>query len=250
MTAQVGAELLKLRTTKTAVALIGCALGFVILIAVPTALTADFETGEFAARDLLGLVAGPSTLVAFVLGILAVTTEIRHGTVTPTLIAAPDRLRVMLAKLAAHGLAGLLLGAICIGAGTAIALLGLSARDIETGLDSGDVAKIVLGQVLANGLWAALGVGFGALIGNQVGALVAGLSWTFLLEGLLGLLPEVGDAIQKYGPGGASSALGGIETENTGDLLTQLPGGLLFLAYAVAFVIAGTIMLRRRDITS
>jgi ABC-2 type transport system permease protein len=245
----IGAEMIKLRTTRTAVALIGSVLGIVVLISLLATLTGDMESDEFNTVDLLAI-AGFSQLIALVLGILAVTTEIRHGTITPTLIAAPDRLRVMLAKLAAHGLAGLLLGAICIGAGTAIALLGLSARDIETGLDSGDVAKIVLGQVLANGLWAALGVGVGALIGNQVGALVAGLSWTFLLEGLLGLLPEVGDAIQKYGPGGASSALGGIETENTGDLLTQLPGGLLFLAYAVAFVIAGTIMLRRRDITS
>ena len=56
--------------------------------------------------------------------------------------------------------------------------------------------------------------------------------------------------MQKYGINGASNALGNLESEFTGDVLGQVPGGLLLGAYALAFVIAGTIVLRRRDITS
>jgi ABC-2 type transport system permease protein len=249
VSSQIGAELLKLRTTKTAVALIGTVLGLVMLISLVATLSADPEAEEFNPVDLLGI-AGFAQLIALVLGILAVTTEIRHGTITPTLVAQPDRTRVMIAKLVSHLLAGVLLAAIAVGACTAIVLLGLQARDIDSGLSSGDVTRIVVGQIVAGGLWAALGVGFGALVGNQVGAIVGALAWTFLVENLLGVIPTFGDWVQKYGINGASNALGSLESEFTGDVLGQVPGGLLFAGYALVFVITGTIMLRRRDITS
>jgi ABC-2 type transport system permease protein len=249
MSRQIGAELLKLRTTKTAVALIGTVLGLVVLIGVVATLTSDPDDENFNVVDLLGI-AGFAQLIALVLGILAVTTEIRHGTITPTLIGQPDRLRVMNAKLVSHVVAGLVLCGTAVAVCTAIVLLGLSARDIETGLSGGDVTRIVVGQIVAGGLWAALGVGLGALIGNQVGAIVGALAWTFLVENLLGVIPTFGDWVQKYGINGASNALGSLESEFTGDVLGQVPGGLLLTAYALAFVIAGTILLRRRDITS
>jgi ABC-2 type transport system permease protein len=249
MSRQIGAELLKLRTTKTAVALIGSVLGIVVLISVLATLTGDMESDDFNTVDLLAI-SGFAQLIALVLGILAVTTEFRHGTITPTLVAQPDRLRIMIAKLVSHVLAGVLLGAIAVGVCSAIVLIGLSARDIDTGLESGEVTRIVAGQVVAGGLWAALGVGLGALIGNQVGAIVGALAWTFLVENLLALVPSFGEEVQKYGINGASNGLGNLESQNTGDVLGQLPGGLLLGAYALAFVIAGTIMLRRRDVTS
>jgi ABC-2 type transport system permease protein len=249
VTAQIAAELLKLRTTKTAVALIGTVLGLVVLISVVATLTSDENAEDFSAVDLLGI-AGFAQLIALVLGILAVTTEIRHGTITPTLVAQPNRLTVMAAKLVSHVLTGLVLAAVAVAAVTAIVLLGLSSRDIDSGLESGDVVRIVAGQIVAGGLWAAIGVGFGALVFNQVGAIVGALAWTFLVENLLTLIPTFGDWVQKYGINGASNGLGNIESQNTGDVLGQVPAGLLLLAYAAAFVIAGTIMLRRRDITS
>jgi ABC-2 type transport system permease protein len=245
----VGAELIKLRTTRTSLALIGSVAAIVTLISLLATLTGDPAADEFAVKDLLGI-AGFAQPFALVLGILAVTTEFRHGTITPTLIAAPDKVRLVLAKLAAHVLAGLLLGALAVGLCTAIVLIGLSARDIETGLGGSDITGIVAGQTISTGLWAALGVGLGALVRNQVGAIVGALIWTFLGENLLGIVPGIGDAIRKYGTLGASNALGGIETENTGDVLAQLPGGLLLTAYAAAFLVAGVLALRNRDVTS
>jgi ABC-2 type transport system permease protein len=246
---QIAAEVLKLRTTKTALALIGSVLGIVVLISLVASLSRDPESDEFNTVDLLGI-GGFSWLIALVLGILAVTTEFRHGTITPTLIAEPDRMRVMVAKLVSHILAGVVLAAIAVAVCTAIVLLCLSARDIDTGLDSGEVTRIVAGQIAAGGLWAALGVGLGALIGNQVGAIVGALAWTFLVENLLTIIPGFGDQVQKYGVNGAANGLGNLESQNTGDVLGQVPGGLLLAGYALAFVVAGTIILRRRDVTS
>jgi len=44
--------------------------------------------------------------------------------------------------------------------------------------------------------------------------------------------------------------LSSIESEVTGDVLSQAAGGALLLAYAATFVIAGTWAMRRRDVTS
>jgi ABC-2 type transport system permease protein len=246
---QIASELLKLRTTRTALALIGSVLGIVVLISLLASLTIEEDAENFNVLDLLAI-SGFAQLIALVLGILAVTTEIRHGTITPTLIAQPNRTMVMGAKLVSHVVAGLVLAAIAVGVGAAIVLGALSARGIETGLSSGDVTNLVVGQILAGALWAAIGVGLGALVGNQVGAIVGALAWTYLLENLLTLIPTFGDWVQKYGINGATNGLRSIQTQDTGDVLGQLSGGLVLLAYAAAFVIAGTIVLRRRDVTS
>lgn len=250
MTRLINAEFLKLRSTRTTLALVGSVLALIVLISILATFTGDPDEDNFSAKDLLGI-AGFAQAFALVLGILAVTTEFRHGTITPTLIAAPDKTKLVVAKLIATVAAGLLLGVLAIGLCAAIVLLGLGARDIDTGVDGGEVTRIVIGVTLATGLWAALGVGLGALVRNQVGAIVGALIFTFVGEPLLGIIPAgIGDAIQKYGPSGASNALGNLQTENTGDVLNQVPGGLLLLAYAAVFVVAGILALRRRDITS
>ena len=133
MTRLISSELLKLRSTRTALALIGSVVGLVVLIGLIATLTADFEQDDVLTVDLLGI-AGFAQVFALILGILAVTTEFRHGTVTPTLIVTPDRVRLVLAKLVAHVVAGLILGILAVGLTTAIVLIGLSGRDIDTGL--------------------------------------------------------------------------------------------------------------------
>ena len=135
MTRLISSELLKLRSTRTAVALIASVVGLVVLIGLIATITADFEQDEVMTVDLLGI-AGFAQVFALILGVLAVTTEFRHGTITPTLIVSPDRVRLVMAKLAAHALAGLILGVLAVGLTTAIVLIGLSSRDIDTGLTS------------------------------------------------------------------------------------------------------------------
>jgi len=249
MTRLLSSELLKLRSTRTAIALIASVVGLVVLIGLIATITADFEQDEVFTVDLLGI-AGFAQVFALILGILAVTTEFRHGTITPTLVVAPDRVRLVLAKLVAHVLAGLILGVLAVGLTTAIVLITLSSRDIEAGLTSQEITEVVFGLILATALWAALGVGLGALVRNQVGAIVGALGWALLVENLLTIIPTVGDWVQKYGLNGVTNALSNIESEVTGDVLSQAAGGALLVAYTAAFVIAGTLAMRRRDVTS
>jgi ABC-2 type transport system permease protein len=241
------AELFKLRTTRTSWAVVLGSIGLVVLISVLAATTGSFSTTDDAGRDLLEI-AGLVQLFALVLGILAIATEFRHGTITPSLLAVPDRTRLVLAKLICALIAGALLGLAAAALCAVIALPILSARDAGTGSDSTTIINLILGNTAACALFAALGVGLGALIRNQVGAIIGALGYLFVVEPLLGVIPGFDDVVQKWFPGGASNEAAG--TSGLDDPLGQIPGGLVLAAYAAVFLVAGIVVIRRRDVSA
>jgi ABC-2 type transport system permease protein len=233
----VNAEIFKLRTTRTFYGLTGGAIGFVLLIALLGALL-DSETPQLS--DVM-MIAFFAQLIAVVLGVLCVTSEFRHGTITPSLLVAPWRSQLMLAKLAATLLTAVALGLV---ATLLIALVVAAA-----GGDSDNALGLIAGGTLVTALYAALGVGLGALIRNQVGAIIGALVYLLLLEGLIGLIPGIRDVIPKYGITGAARALSATDPGNS-DVLDQLPGGLLLAGYAAVFLVAGIAVMQRRDVTA
>jgi ABC-2 type transport system permease protein len=248
--ALIDSELFKLRTTRTFAGILGGALGIVAAISLGAAFGGSYGPREGPGPDLLGI-ASLSQVFALVLGILALSTEFRHGTITPSLLAVPRRARLVVAKLAANTSAGLLLGLACFLLCVAIIALVLPTRDIRTGFAEGDVWEVVAGGSVAAGLYAALGVGLGALVRNQVGAVVAALGWVFVVEPLLIAIPGISDTVTKFGLNGLASALGkspfGESSEN---LLAQLPAGLVLAGYATVAVAAGAAVLARRDVST
>ena len=247
MSHALSAELFKLRTTRTSWAVILGAIGLVVLISVIAAATGSFAATEDAGEDLLQI-SGLVQLFALVIGILAVATEFRHGTITPSLLAVPDRTRLVLAKLITALIAGALLGLAASGLCAVITLPILSARDAGTGSDSTEIINLIVGNTAACALFAALGVGLGALIRNQVGAIIGALGYLFVVEPLLGVIPGFSDTVQKWFPGGASSEVAG--TSGLDDPLGQLPAGILLAAYAAVFLVAGILMIRSRDVSA
>jgi len=241
------AELFKLRTTRTSWGVTLGALGLVLVISLGAALAGDFSPGDEPGIDLLEI-SGLVQIFALVLGILVVATEFRHGTITPSLLAIPNRLRLVNAKLIASTLAGAALGLVATALCAAIVLSLLSSRGIETGARSGDVAELVIGNAAASALFAAIGVGVGALLRNQVGAIIGALGWLFLVEPLLTLIPGFNDVISKWFPSGVASATAG--TAESPDALDQLPAGLVLAGYAAVFVAAGLAVIRRRDVSA
>lgn len=248
MSRALSSELLKLRTTRTFYALVGAALALVIAIVVIAASTGSWgSTTKPPAIDLLGI-AFLCQLFALVLGILAVTSEFRHGTITPSLLVVPDRNRLLSAKLIVHLLAGLLFGVVTVVVCLLLSSLIFSARGIEAGLNVSDVLEVGGGTALTIALYAALGVGIGAVVRNQVGAIVGTLAWVFVIESLLTIIPGFEDTISKYGLGGVANGLSGSDFGS--DVLGQVPAGLLLSGYVAIFVIAGAILLQRRDISA
>lgn len=249
MTRLVDAELFKLRTTRTFYGVVIGALALVAIISVAASAASTFDANDVPAESLLGI-GGLVQAFGIVLGVLGITTEFRHGTISPTLLVTPQRTRLLVAKLIAHLLAGLLLGLLAFALCAAIVLGILTVRDIESGLPAGDVARIVAGGTAATALYAVLGLGLGALVRNQVGALVAILAYLFVIEPLLTIVPAIADEVTRYGLGGVGSGLTGTSGDTSQEILDQLPAGLLLLAYTAVFVAAGRAMLRRRDVTA
>jgi ABC-2 type transport system permease protein len=253
MTRIVSSELFKLRTTRTFYAIVAAALAIVVLISVAAALATKFgghsSDSDNVPSDLLGI-GNFAQIFALILGILAVTTEFRHGTITPSLLAVPDRARLTLGKFGASLLVGLGLGILSVGLSTALVLGLLAARDITTHIPSSEVLYSLLGGILAIVLYAGIGVGVGAIVRNQVGAIVGALVWLFVLESLLGIIPTVGDWIGEYGPGGAANALGDSTSDRGSHTLDQLPGGILLAGYCLVFLLVGIHLMRRRDVSA
>jgi ABC-2 type transport system permease protein len=248
MTRLIGAEVFKLRTTRTFYGLVGGALGLVLLIVILA--TATSGKGDVSLRDSIGI-SGFAQVFALLLGIIAVTSEFRHGTITPSLLVVPDRVKLILAKLGASIGTGLALGLVATGLAWLIGTLILDARGVASVLSGSDVTKMIVGGTVATGLYAALGVGVGALVRNQVGAIVGSLVYLFVLENLLTIAKPLRDPVAKYGFGGVGQGLTG-----TGDPtadhppLDQVPAGLLLAAYCAIFLIAGIALMKKRDITA
>jgi ABC-2 type transport system permease protein len=242
------AELFKLRTTRTSWGVTLGSVGLVVIISTIAALAGEFSPGDAAPGLDLMEIAGLVQIFALVLGILIVATEFRHGTITPSLLAVPDRVRLVFAKLLASLGAGALLGVVASALCAVLVFPLLSARDIDTGGSTSDVLELIAGNTAAAALFAALGVGLGGLVRNQVGAIIGALGWIFLVEPLLGIIPGFDDVITKWFPSGAANATAGTATSD--DALGQVPAGLLLAAYAAAFLAAGIVMMRRRDVSA
>src|SRR5262249_22155100 len=109
----------------------------------------------------------------------------------------------------------------------------------------------VAGGGVATALAAALGVGAGAVIRNQAGAVVTVLGLLYVAEPLLSLIPHACSAVQIFGLGGlASGATRTTRFPPSAHLLGQVPSALVFAAYALAFLVTGAALLRRRDIAA
>ena len=253
MTRLVGSELFKLRTTRTFYGLTLISLGLILVIVILVSALTDFQPDEEILTDMLG--AGFfMQAITLLLGILIVTSEFRHGTITPSLLVVPNRTTLTLVKLVAALLIGLIIGLLTALVISGVTALVLAIRGLDTGADLSTFIELVVGGALAAALYAGLGVGLGALIRNQVGAIIGVLVWLFVLEGLVGLIPGLDEIVPKYGLNGVRAGLTGAEDGGGGpdslELLGQVPAGLVLAGYVAVFMVAGLILMRRRDITA
>jgi ABC-2 type transport system permease protein len=246
MNALLRAELLKLRTTRTFGVLALVAVGTSVLIALLVALLAE-PTRESVLVDVYA--SDTSSFFVLILAVIGISGEWRHRTISSSLLAAPDRRRFLAAKTVAFALAG---AALSLLIATGVALVGtvvLTAR----GLPMPEVAD-VLAQDGRNAFVAAalggLGVALGALLRNQIVAIVGLLVVMFVLEPLLlGLVPSVG----RFGPLNAlPAAAAGFSPEDVGmgdvDLPSVPVAVLALLTWIAAVGAAGLLLLQRRDL--
>jgi hypothetical protein len=225
--------------------LLAAALALALLGVLVEGLSATVATlsTEDTQRTLIGdYGASNAVLLSAFAGLLLVTGEFRYGTIRPTLLFEPRRRVVLAAKLVVAALIGAVLGVACVvlsfGAGFAL----LAVRDVPLALSGSHALVLVVGPVAAAALTGTLGVAIGALVRNQVGAIVTLVVYALVVEGLIfAAVPSVG----RFLPATASSALGGMPDE---DLLAPGLAGAVVLAWAAAFAAAAVLRTERSDV--
>ena len=233
-------EAIKLTTVRSTWTMLGIGLAV-------EALFAGLYVGLASLTDIGPIVevetgTGLLMLMMLVLGVLAITTEFRHGTAAATFLAAPRRHPVMVAKLGVLIVAGILAGLAFVAVNAGLALPLFSSR--EGSLPAfGDIASVYAGVIISFALLCIFGLGVGAIVRNQVGAIIAALAFFFVLSPLPELLPgNIGD----YFPAQAISSLHGRPDATDG--LGQVAGGFVGAAWSLGLFGLGTLLVARRDL--
>ncbi|CAA9254410.1 MAG: Efflux ABC transporter, permease protein [uncultured Blastococcus sp.] len=244
------AEWTKLFTTKVWLGLLigACVLagGFAALL---TAFAGNAESGippvGTAQFEQLALAQATSANVLFlILGIIGMTQEYRHRTATPTFLTTPRRWQVVVAKLLAYALVAVPFALVVLAVNVLVVSIYAGARGAAPAL-TGDNLEVLTTSGLALAIYALIGVGLGALIRNQVGAIVGGLVYLFVVEQILRSIPATSGAY-KWLPGGALEAM--TATFEGPDLLGAWQGGLLLVGYGLVAALLGMLFAVRRDV--
>jgi ABC-2 type transport system permease protein len=269
MTDTLRAEYRKLVTTRIWWVLLLAMAGYMLFIAaiMAFALTVDPSSGvetdlpaatmddATIAITIYTLSASLGFVFPLLVGVMSVTGEFRHHTITPTLLAEPDRTRLIVAKLLASVPLGLVFGLVGALATTGTGAAVLALMDHPTLLTDLAVLGTVGRTVLALTVWCVLGVGLGCVLTNQVLAIVAVLAFTQFVEPLARLLfgqVEALSGVGAYLPAAAGEAISGgsfYTQAGAGDLLPGWAGAGVLIGYAVLCAAIGRLTTFRRDIS-
>jgi hypothetical protein len=240
------AELLKLRTTRTFAGFVGISIATSLLVAVLVSVL----TEPTSASVLVDVYASDtSSFFILILAVIGMSGEWRHRTITSSLLAAPDRVRFLLAKTAAFVAAGIVLSLLIALAVAAIGTTILSVRDLPLP-DAAELVEQITRNLGVAAALAAFGVAFGALLRNQIAAVVALLVVMFIVEPtVVALAPGVG----RFAPLGVLPvAAAGLPSEEMGlselDMLGPTAATLALVAWIAALLALAAALLVRRDL--
>jgi hypothetical protein len=225
---------------------------------------AGFVAGSYDIPDLddpgmvrMTYTAGISVTYLFTLaiGVMSMTGEYRHQTMTATALVTPRRYRIVMAKLSSVALIGLLFGVVAVLSGVLVTMAVALIRGYDILLFGDGIPRALGLAVLAVALWAVLGLGVGTMIRNQVLALFVSIGFAWLGESLISLLLLSLEmtSVAKFLPGMATAAL--VEpadlTGTTTQVVTYLPwwgAALVLFGYAAVAATIGSVLTVNRDI--
>jgi uncharacterized membrane protein len=228
MSALLHAELLKLRTTRTFAAVVGTAAALsLILVALGAILGVEKDPHALFTNTSI-------TYIIVLLGAIGMTGEWRHRTITGTVLAAPDRLRLLAAKALSYSAAGIMLSLLVTVATMLVGTLILDLRG-ETTLGPGGLADVLWRNLVVAALLGPVGVGVGALVRNQIVTVVGLVALAAVLEPAI---VQVAPAVGRFGPlaGAPGGIIGGPDAE--GLLAPGLALAVLITWTGIAFAAA------------
>lgn len=191
------------------------------------------------AASLLGIMFAQLSMAT--LGVLVISSEYRTGGIRNSLMAVPRRLRLLTGKLVVFGVTSLVFSVV-----TSAAAMGVGmAFTRPPSLATGDLVQAVLGSALYLTACGIFGLGLGTLIRHTPGAVVAAIALMLVLPQLANQLPGAwGKTVAEHfttNPGML------IVSGRGNDSLGPWSGFGVYLAWIAVSVIAGAVLLRRRD---
>ena len=253
MKALIHAELLKLRSTRTL-------LGLLVATLALTAMTVAFTVPKVGDRSaplslddphlLTTVVAnsfGVPLVLAVLLGELAFTQEFRYSTVTLTYLGEPRRTRVLLAKWLAAAASSVVITTLTIALAAPFSIALIRSRDGVTTVGTRFLPMVATATFVMVA-YTVIGVAIGALVRNQIAAVVGVLIWLLAVEQIvIQAYPLVG----RWMPGGATDALlqlGPSIGLDENQLVSTPMAWLLLVGYAAAAVALALRLTPRRDV--
>jgi hypothetical protein len=247
------AEWIKFRSVFANWVLVALGIAFPIVVAVLVGSFSEIGVDSFGqgSIDLTDVITGTSVVTVFLLGsaaTISLTAEFAHGTIRPTYAATPNRLRVLLAKLAVNSIIIAVTTAVAVTLAWVVGAVILSSRDRSISFtDVPEIRSAVLSVVALAVIVGWFGVGVGLVIRNQPAALVTVVLWPLLIEGLVAL------ALALSGADGAvewlpySAALTALQVFPPEEALGRPGAFIYFGGVSLAIVAVGWFLDNRRD---
>ncbi len=212
--------------------------------------TPGLETPE-AIRSVYALSMFSGTYIfALILGITGMTGEYRYQTITSTFLVSPRRSRVVVAKMLANVVMGLVYGAVALVFTVIAGAIVIGIRGFDLGFGAERLWPTMALAVLAVAIWTLVGLGIGTLIRSQILAIMLAVLVTFLVEPLVTFALAAADLdwLVKWLPTNASAALTA-PGDTLLDYLDWWAGGLVLLGYGLGLAALGVLLSVRRDVS-
>lgn len=225
-------------------------VGFATLIAWGASSTFDkMSPQEKATLDVTNLA---TVGVAFgqlafaVLGALVIASEYSTGGIRTTLVAVPNKVRVLLAKVVVFGVVAAVVGIVASFVSFFVAMTFWAPHHVAASLSTPAVLRSVIGAGLIGLLSGLLGVALGTLIRHTAGAITSAVALLFVIPPLTNLLPgSWGKAISIRFTTNAGQRIA--EVIHTPGQLSPWTGFFWMLGECVIPLIIGAWLMKRRD---
>lgn len=190
---------------------------------------------------------GLAQLVIGVLGVLVISAEFSSGTIRSTFAAVPDRRIVLGTKAAVLSVTTFVVALASSVVAFVISQRVLAGKNLDVRFSDPGVARAVVGGALYLTIAGVLGLGIASIIRHTAAAIAALVAVLLVLPSIVSLLPgSLSRDIGRYLPSNAGSAVIKLNPD-TWDM-APWTGLALFAGYAIAALVVGGVMLRRRDV--
>ncbi len=241
----VKAEFLKLRTIRGPWLLLAIAPLVVVAGVSGLVISGNKTLNASVQSDALAHV-GLTSIIMLLFGILAVSGEYRNRTIADTYLTDPRRGTTIAAKLVVYPAIATVSAILCSIVGVLTAAAWWAGKGSSLVWSASGMRDTIVGSIVWNIGFAALGVALGALIRNLAAAIATALAWIALVEGVVGQL--LGDSLGKWLPFNAGRALGASASDASSDLLSRSAGALVLIVYVLVGAVAALVAARRRDV--